>query len=181
MPIFVKKPISTKVYELVPEGQHQAVLTVHDLGIKNTAYGPKEKVLFRWTIAQRDKDGFRLSAAEFFNKVFGPKANLTEACIDLTGEDPSGDPTFDLESLNGINRLIIVKHSAPNAEGKRFANIKARLDVPKDAPQLPAVDPQAPNQNAKMNPTAAKPSASSTNPSAITAANPITDQDVAFA
>ena len=180
MPIYVKRPVSTKVFELVPEGQHQAVLTVQDLGVKQTAYGPKEKVLCRWTIAGRDKDGFRISCAEFFNKVFGPKAKLTEFCIDVIGKDPSNDPTFDLESMNGINKIIIVKHSK-NEEGKVFANVKARLDVPKDAALLPAVDPQAPNQNGKINQTAAQPSASKTNPSAITAANPITDDDVAFA
>lgn len=180
MPIFVKKPASTKVFELVPEGQHQAVLTVHDLGVKNTAFGPKEKILFRWTVAQRDKDGFRLSAAEFFNKVFGDKANLTKACKDLLGRDPSNEPNFDLQSMDGMNRFIIVKHST-NDEGKVFANVVARLNLPKDAVLLPAVDAQAPKQIGKINQTAAPTGASNTTSSAITAANPITDEDVAFA
>lgn len=180
MSIFVPK--KTKDYELLAEGQHQAVLTVHDLGVKPTAYGPKEKVLFRWTVEKRDKDGFRLSAAEFFTKTFGEKANLTKACKDLLGRDPSKEENFDLESMNGINRLIIVKHSTNEGTGKVYANVVARLNPPKDAPMIPADDAKAPGQTGKINHTAAPTGASNTNTSsAITAANPITDEDVAFA
>lgn len=156
MPLMVTKPEGN--FTIAPEGSHVAVITeVKDLGVVETNFGPKEKVRIKWEIAQRDGEGRRISAIQQFTKSLHEKSSLYKALKSILGREPG--KSFDLETLVSTNAQIVVTHT--EKEGKTYSNIAAILKVPAGTPVLPAKD--------------------SGSGGAITAKNPITDADVAFA
>jgi hypothetical protein len=80
------------------EGQHLAVLAdISDLGTRNTNYGPKDQVRFKWLVQPTGKDGKELSVVSTYTKSLGQGANLVKAITDITGTPPTDG--FDTESL----------------------------------------------------------------------------------
>jgi hypothetical protein len=117
----------TKQYEIPDEGGHPGTLIqVRDLGVVETKFGPKPRVRLVWELDTLASDGRHLRAYQAFNKTFDGKSYLRKAVRQILGRDP-GD-TFDLESLVGLRRLIVIGHD-DGPEGKVFANVRAVLPL----------------------------------------------------
>jgi hypothetical protein len=128
MPMVVSSP--KKQYELPDEGTALAVLAdVIDLGKVETAYGPKERVRFKWFVEQTGKDGKPINLIQSFNKSMHEKSTLRKTVKSVLGRDP-GD-SFDLETLIGSNARLVIEHN--EYEGRTFANITAVIKPEKGA------------------------------------------------
>lgn len=168
MPIVASS--SSKTYELPTEGTHQAVLAqVKDLGELDTQYGKKHKVQFKWQVAELDKDGDRRSVVERFTLSLHQKASLRKRIKSVFGKEPPA--TMDIEKLVGSNCQLVITHA--EVDGKKYANIAAVLRLPEGAAKLePVVKPDQANQAKSEEPAPRS--------NAVTAANPINDEDIPF-
>jgi hypothetical protein len=118
---------SGKQYEIPDEGGHPGTLIqVRDLGTVETKFGPRPRVRLVWELDALASDGRHLRAYQAFNKSFDSKSYLRKAVRQILGHDP-GD-TFDLESLVGLHRLVVIGHD-DGPEGRIFANIRAVLPL----------------------------------------------------
>jgi hypothetical protein len=123
-----------KPFEFPDEGSHLAVLAdIVDLGVRNTKYGPKEQLRFKWLVQQTGKDGKELSVISTYNNSLGQSANLVQAITDITGMPPVDG--FDTESLIGANNRLTVKHEK-KPDGRVYPNVIAILRPGKNDPKL---------------------------------------------
>jgi hypothetical protein len=108
--------------EPVSEGVHKAVLAdIVDLGVIQTAFGPKEKVQFTWLTDESDEAGRTKYLFKRYTKSLHEKASLRKDVKLILGKDIDGN-SFDLESLIGIAKNLVVQHNEGN-DGKIYANI----------------------------------------------------------
>jgi hypothetical protein len=123
-----------KPFEMCDEGSHLAVLAdVVYQGTRNTKYGPKEQLRFKWFVQQIGTDGKELSVISTYNYSLGQGANLVKAITAITGKVPTDG--FDTESLIGANNRITVEHH-PKADGRVFPDVIAILRPGKNDPKL---------------------------------------------
>jgi hypothetical protein len=130
--------------EKLSEGVHAAVLAdIVDLGVMDTAFGPKEKVRFVWLTSEADSEGRTKYAFQTFTKSLHEKATLTKTVKQLTTIPTTG--SFDLESLLGTQARLVIQHNE-GKEGKVYANVasilkpeagKPRVAVPRDFERKP--------------------------------------------
>lgn len=124
MPITVSID-SGKDYEILPEGVYAAVLAdIVDLGVVDTAFGPKEKVRFVWLTSEVDAEGRTMRAFQTFTKSLHEKATLTKTVKQIAKVPTSG--SFDLEGLLGTQARLVIQHSE-GKEGKVYANVSSIL------------------------------------------------------
>lgn len=128
--------ILNKIISAPPdEGQHLAVLAdISDLGKRNTHFGPKDQLRFKWFVQQTGKDARELSVISTYTKSLGQGANLVKAISDITGAPPADG--FDTDSLIGANARLIIKHKT-TPDGRVYANVIAILRPGKNDPKLP--------------------------------------------
>lgn len=124
-------------FEPVSEGVHQAVLAdIVDLGVLQTAFGPKDKVQFIWLSDEADETGRTKYLFKRYTKSLHEKASLRKDVKAILGKDIDGS-SFDVESLLGRTNSLVVQHSEGN-DGKVYANIigimkpTAKLTIPAD-------------------------------------------------
>jgi hypothetical protein len=124
MPIIVSID-SGKDYEILPEGVYAAVLAdIVDLGVVDTAFGPKEKVRFVWLTSEVDQEGRTMRAFQTFTKSLHEKATMTKTVKQITKVPASG--SFDLETLLGTQARLVIQH-VEGKEGKVYANVTSIL------------------------------------------------------
>ena len=126
MAIIAKAPDSK--FTPAPEGLHQAVcVDVHDLGMQQTPWGDKHKVLLVWQLEQVDEEaGKRFQVRKNYTLSLSEKANLRRdlECWrgrKFTEQELQG---FDLEKLLNVNCQLQVVHNLSD-DGKIFANVQA--------------------------------------------------------
>jgi hypothetical protein len=125
MAVYAKKRIK-KDYELAPEGQIDATLIeVRDLGNVSTMYGAKPALLFVWETNLTGKDGDAIQVREQLNNTLHPMGRLAPRIKQITGEQPDDSEDFDVSALEGTKAQLIIEHSVPDEEGRRYANIAA--------------------------------------------------------
>lgn len=120
--------VSSKSYEIPPEGVHQAVVVdIVDLGMKETPWGMKPKVRIVFELDKKKRDGKPFTAIKQFTAVLGEKANLDRFIAAIRGKALSADERvkFRLSSLVGLSCQLLLQHEEKN--GKRFANITTGL------------------------------------------------------
>lgn len=129
---------SGKDFEVLPEGVYPAVLAdIVDLGVVDTAFGPKEKVRFVWLTSEVDSEGRTFRAFQTFTKSLHEKATMTKTVKQLVKVPTTG--SFDLESLLGSQARLVIQHGE-GKEGKIYANVSsllkpvagAKVDIPAD-------------------------------------------------
>jgi hypothetical protein len=114
-----------KDYEILPEGVYAAVLAdIVDLGVMDTAFGPKEKVRFVWLTSEVDQEGRTMRAFQTFTKSLHEKATMTKTVKQIAKVPASG--SFDLETLLGTQARLVIQH-AEGKEGKVYANVSSIL------------------------------------------------------
>jgi len=178
-PLIAETPTG-KNFELVTEGQHQAVLnTVKDLGMVDTVFNgvPKKvrKVQLIWQTAELDAEKKPKLIFERMTLSLHEKSQLFKRIRGLFGKNPP--VTLDLEKLVGTQTQLVIKHSEgkdKNGQPRTFANIVATLKLaPGQAwleiiPLDKIIKPKGEVKQAVA--------ASNT----ATAENPITDEDIPF-
>lgn len=133
------KSDSTGDRKLPSSGLHKAVCCdVHDLGVEETPWGPKEKVLFVWEIDENhpDFDGPHRVNKKYTNSLH-EKANLSQDLESWRGRSftPEVRRTgFDLETCIGVPALVNIVHN--ETDSGKWANVKALLPLPKDQEPL---------------------------------------------
>ena len=144
-----------KQYELPDEGEHVAVVAdLLDLGIVETANGPKHRVRFIFVIQQLNSEGKHIRVASSYNWTLHEKASLRKASTSILGHDPG--LTLDLETLLGKNVRLVIEHKT--REDRVYANIVAILRPVKGAVAFPIPKDfvRAQNKNADGSATNAK-------------------------
>jgi hypothetical protein len=124
-----------KEFEVPDPGEHLAVLAdVVPLGVRNTNYGPKDQLRFKWFVQQTGTDGRQLGVIATYNNTLGDGASLVQVITDLTG-NPPGDE-FDTEALTGVNSRLTLKIQKKKKDGTKFAKVIAILPPRKGDPLL---------------------------------------------
>lgn len=140
MPIIAREPDSK--FTPAPEGLHQAVcVDVHDLGLQQTPWGEKPKVLVVWQLELLDEEtGKRFQVRKNYTLSLSDKANLRRDLECWRGRKFSSDELqgFDLEKLLGANCQLQVVHNLSD-DGRTFANVQAL--VPFNAKLGPKIAP----------------------------------------
>jgi len=141
---------SGKDYENLSEGVHPAVLAdIIDLGVVDTQFGPKPKVRFRWLTSEVDSEGRTKSAFQTFTKSLHEKATLAKYVKSILGAAPTG-AKFDLESLLGVQRRLVVEHSE-GKNGETYSNVTAILKPEPSSPKIAVPSDFVRKQDKKAN------------------------------
>lgn len=128
---------STKTFELPKAGVSRAVLAeIRDLGMVTTVFEGKSKttpkVLFRWQLAELDKEGQPKRVYERFTRSLHQKAALRTRIKEMFSKEPP--QTLDLEKIIGTTVDLVLVH---NTKGDNtYANIKAVIPIAPGAPKL---------------------------------------------
>jgi hypothetical protein len=181
-------PPSGKSFAPATQGQQHAVLAeVRDLGVNKitTNFGGVEKtenvhqILFRWQLSELDpetKEPKRIY--EKFRFSMHEKAKLYKRVSGMFGgRVPPKD--YDFTKLEGLNYdLLIVQQTGK--DGKVYANIAGTVARAKDARKLEIVKIDPPKS--KSTPAAQQQDVAAVfgSGNAVTAAAPITDDDIPF-
>jgi hypothetical protein len=121
-------------YESLSEGVHQAVIAdVIDEGVKETAWGPKQRFRVVFMSDEADSTGYTKTASIFLKTkpaepgkplTFHTKSNAYKDLVKILGKEvPNG---FDLEQLIGIRKGLVIQHSE-DKEGNIWANVTGYL------------------------------------------------------
>lgn len=123
-----------KPFEMCDEDSHLAVLAdIVYLGTRNTKYGPREQLRFKWFVQQTGTDGKELSVISTYNYSLAQGASLVKAIMDISGKAPTDG--FDTESLIGANNRLTVKLEK-KPDGRVYPNVIAILRPGKNDPKL---------------------------------------------
>lgn len=166
-----------KQYELPDKGLQQAVLAeVNDVGLRTKTFnGVTEQVptvQFIWQFAKLDKEGKRITLPEEFRKSLSDKANLRKRIVDMFGKEPP--LSLNVSKLVGSNAQLLIDHAPGKTHPEIiYANIKAVMKHDPSKPKLEVVPIERKKKDEPLKPA---PVAGT----AITAASPITDDDIPF-
>lgn len=135
MPIVAK---DTGSVQPAPVGMHNAVcVDVVDLGVKETQWGPKEKIQIIWEIEDIHPDfGDPFRVSSHYTLTLSEKGRLRADLESWRGRPFTEEELrgFDLEKLIGAPCMINVVHNT--AGGKTYANPKAITPLPKGMDRL---------------------------------------------
>jgi hypothetical protein len=181
-------PPPGKTFEVAKQGQQQAVLAeVRDLGINKitTNFNGVSKtedvhqILFRWQLSEIDAESKEPKRIyEKFRFSVHEKAKLYKRLAGMFGgRIPPKD--YDYRKLEGLNFDLMIVHNV-GKDGKTYANIVGTIPVPNDRPKLTVVAIAAPKD--KSTPAAQQQDVAAVfgSGNAVTAAAPITDDDIPF-
>src|SRR4030095_4246205 len=102
-------------YSLAPAGLHDGVCCdVHNLGLMQTAYGPKHKIRLVWQLGQIDEEhGRRYDVARVYTLSLHERAALRKDLESWRGRkftEIELSQGFDLERIGGISGQGPVTH-----------------------------------------------------------------------
>lgn len=136
MSIWARKPKSE--FTPAPEGLHQAIcVDVIDLGMKDTLYGIKHKVRFRWQLEDRDESGHRFFVQQDYTLSLHEQSNLRKHLESWRGRqftDAELDG-FDLETTIGANCQIQIVHNE-TSKGGIWANVQTIVPASKNMAKM---------------------------------------------
>ena len=121
-----------KDYELIDAGLHAGICTrVVPLGVHDTDYGKKEKLVIIFELAEKMSDGRPFMLSKIYTASTNEKANLrkdlnTWRGVAMTDAEAAA---FDTDVIVGKPAYINVVHS--QRDGKTYANIGGILRLPK--------------------------------------------------
>jgi hypothetical protein len=122
-----------------PAGLHRAVcVDVQDLGMQDSAWGPKHRVRLVWQIERLDPAGRRFELTRVFTLSLGERAALRQTLEHWRGKkftDAELDAGFDLEKLIGVNCQIQATHDSGD-DGVVYANVTTVLPPVKGMTRL---------------------------------------------
>ena len=114
----------------VPAGLHDAVcISVVDLGMQQSIYGCKEKVLLQWEFpAVLADDGKPMTISRTFGATLHKQGALRPLLAAWRGRDftPEELKSFDISALLGKPVKLLIQHST-NAEGRTYADVQAAV------------------------------------------------------
>ena len=126
-------------YSNAPEGLFPAVcIDVIDLGLKETPWGPKEKIAIKWSLDEKDEEtGKNHTAYQQYTLSLGDKANLRKILEAWRGKKFSKEELegFDVETVIGANCQVQIQHNLAD-EGKVYANVVAVVPAPRGAVKM---------------------------------------------
>jgi hypothetical protein len=121
-----------------PTGLFQMVCCdVIDLGVKETQWGPKQKIAIRWQSEEVSEKGFRLTIQQQYTRSLNEKAKLRHDLESWRGRKFTAAELkgFDLEVLIGVNAMVNVIHNEA-ADGKVWANVASLAPKMKNLPSI---------------------------------------------
>jgi hypothetical protein len=120
-------------FELAPEGNHVAVCyMVVDLGVQQTSFGEKHKILIGWELVNEPmKDGRPFVISQQYTASLSEKANLRRDLESWRGRKFTKEELdgFDVSNVVGVPCMISVVHSESN--DKHYANVGSVAGLPK--------------------------------------------------
>jgi hypothetical protein len=117
-----------------PKGMHRAVLVdVIDLGLQQTQWGEKPKVILRWQIPVKAPDGSLHLVQKWYTKSLHEKAVLRHDLESWRGQEFTRDELrgFDIEKLLGVNCQLLIVHKKSSDGQTTWANVQAITPAPK--------------------------------------------------
>jgi hypothetical protein len=116
-------------YPVCKEGVHQGVLAdAEDLGVQETGFGPKRKVLFWWLLDETGEDGRPIICLTSYTASLHPASALFKVLTIILGEEPGRH--LDLEALRGINAMLFIQHHERDGVKKMF--VESLTGLPDD-------------------------------------------------
>lgn len=140
-----------------PAGLHDAVcISVIDLGLQQSQFGIKPKVLLQWELPNCLTDeGKPYTISRTFGATLHKQGGLRPLLAAWRGRDFTPDELklFDITGLLGKPLKLLIQHTT-SADGKTFANVQAAVKPDKGQLQqtlapLVHFDMDAPNEAAK--------------------------------
>lgn len=158
---FVVTQSAGKVFEKPESGFYLGVLAdVVDLGIQSVTFKgittQKPMVRLIWVLDKNGTDGKPLTVAQRFTVSLHEKAGLYKAVKQILNAPPP--PTFDLETLLGQTRNILIQRDKSPDGTKDFANVMGIANADGKTVAVPAdfvrdknkpVDQQAKNKKSQ--------------------------------
>lgn len=171
MPIFAPE---SKKFPPAAAGEQQGVIAkVVDLGMVENEYKGKKtikpNIKVIWQVAEKDEQGQPKRVSEFFVLSDDDRSNLYKRIMSLFGQPaPKG---FDYDKLVGTNRNLLLTHNA-----KGYAVVSGVIPLKPGQAKLEIVPFEDKQEKAVAAITPVKPLSGT----AVTAAAPITDEDIPF-
>jgi len=125
-----------------PTGLFQMVCCdVIDNGVKETQWGPKQKITIRWQSQETSEKGHRLTVQQQYTRSLNEKAKLRHDLESWRGRKFTGPElrAFDLEVLLGVNAMVNVIHN-DGSDGKVWANVASLAPLMKGLPKIEVAD-----------------------------------------
>ena len=129
MPIIIKGQDGD--FQPAPPGLHQAVcVDVVDMGVQDTAYGPKRQLKIVWQLKSKNDKGERFQVRGTYTQSLHEKARLRHDLETWRGRPfrPEEIKAFDVEKLIGVNCQIQVAQRVSKA-GRTYANAQAVVPI----------------------------------------------------
>jgi hypothetical protein len=125
-----------KEYPQLSEGvQNITVVEVRPLGMKETQWGPKRKVLVKWTGEEKDAESNPITIVKVYTHTMGAGDKPSYLRVDteaILGQKLTDHEArlFDLEQLLGKTNPAVIEHTVKG--DKTYANV-AKILKPKAA------------------------------------------------
>ena len=114
----------------VPAGLHDAVcISVIDLGMQQSVYGVKPKILLQWELPGcLGDDGKPMTISRTFGATLHKQGGLRPLLAAWRGRDFTPDElkSFAIDGLLGKPVKLLIQHTT-STEGKTFANVQAAV------------------------------------------------------
>lgn len=124
-------------YVPAPAGLHRAVcVDVVEMGVMQTAFGPKEKIRVVWEIEELMEDQRRFTVSQLYTPSLNEKAKLREHLESWRGRPftPKELKGFDLDKVLGAPCQVQVQHTTRN--DRTYANVIAVVPSSKGQEKL---------------------------------------------
>jgi len=135
---------STRDFEEITEMIQPAVLAdIVDKGMVDNKFKPgtkQHKCYFMWMVAEEDAEGRNKRIFQSFTVSLNEKATLRKFLGTLGYKTFESGVEFDLESLIGTQRMLVISKEDGRDGGKPFFSITATMPLKKgqSAPAIPA-------------------------------------------
>jgi|TARA_R110000823_G_scaffold155795_2_gene286500 hypothetical protein len=138
----ISKTGASEDFKLVTEGTHLArCYLMVDIGLQETPYGDKEKVVLGWEIPEQlTDDGRPLIIYSTYTNSMHEKSNLRRDIESWRGKKLTEDESraFDLRAVLGHPCQLSIVHNENN--NRMYANVQAVIGIPKGLPVAEAIN-----------------------------------------
>jgi len=150
----IVKDTGNSEFSLIEPGRYQAVCyAIWDIGLQESPWGPKAKIVVAWEIDQRinmpdsEYHGKRMVVSRFYTKSLFQTSQLREDLVSWRGKEFSDEELegFNLDVIIGANCAIEIIHKKKKAGGmvsvvnrigiRDRAWETMKVELPQDAPE----------------------------------------------